>query len=449
MACKIALIGAGSAMFSLSLVRDLCLTPGLAGSTVSFMDVDRERLDAVHALCTRFAAEIGIALNLEMTTDRREALQGAGFVVNTALVTGHEHMRDGWAIARRHGYRFGGSLHVMHDEAFWINFHQLRLFDELTRDILDVCPDAWCLLVANPVYAGTTYLGRHYPQLKIVGLCHGFSGVYHLADELGLRREGLRFEIPGVNHFVWLTRLEQDGVDRLPLIDRWLAEQAPAFWETCLPSNDLGPKPFDLYRRFGRFPIGDTANPGGGAWPWWYHTDPEIEHRWQEDPDWWWSEIYFKSADRTVADIRRLSGDPSARVTDFIAPQKSGEVMIDLIESVVRDIPRRIVGNVLNSGDFVPGIPRDIAVEVPTQVDGRGVQGTVTTPLPRAILARLWRDRVAPLETELAAYREGSRELLLQLILMDPFTRSLAQAQALLDDILALPYHEEMRRHYR
>jgi alpha-galactosidase len=449
MACKIALIGAGSAMFSLSLVRDLCLTPGLAASTVTFMDIDRERLDAVHTLCTRFAAEVGITLELERTTDRREALRDADFVINTALVTGHAHMRDGWEIARRHGYRFGGSLHVMHDEAFWINFHQFRLFDELTRDMLDICPDAWCLLVANPVYAGTTYLGRHYTPLKIVGLCHGFSGVYHLADELGIGREGLQFEIPGVNHFVWLTRLEQDGIDRLPLIDRWLAQKAPSYWQSCPPSNDLGPKPFDLYRRFGRFPIGDTANPGGGAWPWWYHTDAETERRWHEDPDWWWSQIYFASADRTVAEIRRLTEDPAARVTDVIAPQKSGEVMIDLIEAIVRDIPRRIVGNLLNTGDFVPGVPRDIAVEVPMQVDGRGVHGTVTTALPRAILARLWRDRVAPLETELAAYREGSRELLLQLILMDPFTRSLAQAQALLDDILALPYHEAMRRHYR
>jgi alpha-galactosidase len=32
---------------------------------------------------------------------------------------------------------------------------------------------------------------------------------------------------------------------------------------------------------------------------------------------------------------------------------------------------------------------------------------------------------------------------------MDPWTRSEEQARALLEDILALPYHEEMRQHYR
>jgi alpha-galactosidase len=50
---------------------------------------------------------------------------------------------------------------------------------------------------------------------------------------------------------------------------------------------------------------------------------------------------------------------------------------------------------------------------------------------------------------ELEAYERGSRELLLQLVLMDPWTRSEQQARDLLEDILALPYHKEMREHYR
>ena len=32
---------------------------------------------------------------------------------------------------------------------------------------------------------------------------------------------------------------------------------------------------------------------------------------------------------------------------------------------------------------------------------------------------------------------------------MDPWTRSEQQARDLLEDILALPYHKEMREHYR
>lgn len=32
---KISIIGAGSAVFSISLIKDLCLTPNLSGSTVT------------------------------------------------------------------------------------------------------------------------------------------------------------------------------------------------------------------------------------------------------------------------------------------------------------------------------------------------------------------------------------------------------------------------------
>ena len=49
---------------------------------------------------------------------------------------------------------------------------------------------------------------------------------------------------------------------------------------------------------------------------------------------------------------------------------------------------------------------------------------------------------------ELKALATGSKELLLQLIMMDPWTRSEDQARALMEEILALPYHEEMRKHY-
>lgn len=185
-------------------------------------------------------------------------------MINTALAAGHQRLRDGRAIGKKHGYRLGGSLHVMHDEAFWINFYQFRLFDSVIQDVLEICPQAWYLKVDNPVLAGITYLGRKYPEAKIVGLCHGFSAVYHIADVLGLSREHLTYQI-GVNHFVWLTDLYHKGENVLPLLDRWIETEAPEYWKTCEPSDFMGPKAVDLYKRFGAFPIGDTATTGGGG----------------------------------------------------------------------------------------------------------------------------------------------------------------------------------------
>ena len=53
------------------------------------------------------------------------------------------------------------------------------------------------------------------------------------------------------------------------------------------------------------------------------------------------------------------------------------------------------------------------------------------------------------MEMELAAYEAGSRSLLVDLVMMDPFTHSRAQAEGLVEEILALPYHAEMKEWYR
>ena len=94
-------------------------------------------------------------------------------------------------------------------------------------------------------------------------------------------------------------------------------------------------------------------------------------------------------------------------MSEAFPPEHSGEVMVPLIESIACDIPRVLIGNILNSGDFVPGIPRDFAVEIPTLVSKRGIEGIQTSGLPDAVLAQIWRDRVGPVTIELAAYEAG------------------------------------------
>jgi alpha-galactosidase len=123
--------------------------------------------------------------------------------------------------------------------------------------------------------------------------------------------------------------------------------------------------------------------------------------------------------------------------------------MVPIIESIACDIPRTIVVNIPNDGDYVPGIPSDFAVEIQALVSKRGIQGIRSSGLPTPVIAQILRDRVAPVTLELEAYEQGSRDLLLQLLLTDPWTRSEEQANALLDGILALPFNAEMREHYR
>lgn len=448
MGIKISLIGAGSAVFSLNLIKDLCLAAGLKGSTVSLMDIDGERLDAAYALCSRYSEEIGSSLRLEKTLDRRESLRGADFVINTALDGGHSRLREGWAVAKRHGYRFGGSLHVMHDEAFWVNFHQLRLMESILQDTLELCPEAWYVLVANPVMAGVTYLKRKYPQAKLVGMCHGYGGVYSIARALGLNPEHISFETPGVNHFVWLTKLFYEGKDAFPLLDQWIASKDDDYWKTSQISGHEGSKQVDVYRKFGAFPIGDTCTAGGGAWGWWYHTDAAVEARWREDPGGWY-EQYFEWGLQGVKKIRETAADLAVKVSEVFPPDPSSEPMVPLIEALACGTERVVIVNIPNDGEYVPGVPKDFEVEVPALVSKKGIQGIRTSGLPKPILAWLLRDRVAPVEMELEAFIRRDKKLLLSLILMDPWTRSEKQAQAMMEEVLSLPCNREMMQYYK
>jgi len=451
MSVKISLIGAGSACFSLDLIKDLCRTPNLAGSRVSFMDVNEDRLTTCQRLCRRYAEEMGAKLTLEATLDRRESLKGADFVVNTALPGAHHRLMEGMDIARRHGYRFNGSFHVMYDEAFWINFEQLRFFAGLTEDMLELCPDAWHLMVANPVFAGTTHIQRKYPASRMFGICHGYLGIFGAARILGLDRKDITFEIPGINHFVFCTNFFHKGQSAWPIVDRWIENQSAKFWaESKYPGgSSLSPKAVDIYKTFGVLPVGDSSHWTGASWPYWYHSDDDVEKRFGEDDAWTHWKNFTDRSESTARGMKAISLDETRKVSEAY-PGHSSETMIEIIESIACDIPRVFQGNnLLNRGGFVPGIPHDVAVEIPTLVSRHGVQGIRTNGLPRAIIAHILRDRIGPMEMELAAYNEGSRDLLLQLILMDRNTTSRKQAESLLADILAQPYHKDMREHYK
>ncbi|RAM63355.1 alpha-glucosidase, partial [Mesotoga sp. SC_3PWM13N19] len=106
-AVNICIIGAGSAVFSLRLVSDICKTKGLHKSKVTLMDIDEGRLEAVHVLASKLAEEMKTDLKFSKTTELEEAVAGSDFVINTALVGGHGFLDRIRAIGEKHGYYRG------------------------------------------------------------------------------------------------------------------------------------------------------------------------------------------------------------------------------------------------------------------------------------------------------------------------------------------------------
>src|SRR6185437_6411902 len=117
------------------------------------MDIDEGRNDMVYRLASRYAQELGRDIRFEKTLDREAALKGADFVVSTALAGGHQREEGDRARQIELGYYRG--IHYSENM-----FHQFDLMLSIARDVERICPDAYLLQSANPVYDGCTLMTR-------------------------------------------------------------------------------------------------------------------------------------------------------------------------------------------------------------------------------------------------------------------------------------------------
>jgi alpha-galactosidase len=444
-AIKISVIGAGSAQFSLGLVKDLCLTGSLAGSHVCFMDINQERLEMVHTLAARYADELGARLSFESTPDRRVALRDADFVINTAYVTGHHHARAMRELTARHGYYYGGVK--------WGDFYQLRLMLEVARDMEEICPNAWLIQSGNPVFDGCTLMTRE-TDIKVCGLCHGHYGVYGIAETIGLEHpERITWQAPGLNHNIWLTHFIYEGKDAYPLIDEWIETRGEEYWRTHVATHthdvQMSRGAVHQYHMYGLFPIGDTVRSGG----WWYHTDQETKKYWFGEP---WGgpdtelarPIFVENLEKRIAEMTKLASDPQASLVEAFGAEKTMEQQVPIIDGLVNDHEGQFQVNVPNRG-ALEGIPDNVVVEVPAIVNQKGIQPLHVGALPPKIMLEHILPDWLDMERTLLAFKTGDRSMLLWSVLDSHQTRSYDQAVAVLDDLLAMDGHEEMADYFR
>jgi alpha-galactosidase len=442
---KIAIIGAGSAQFSAGIVRDLCVHPGLHGSHVAFMDIDQRRLDMIARLAERLSQELGAGLRFSQTTDRTAALQGADFVINTAQVGGHAWTEAQRTLAERHGYYRGAGLH---------GFAQAAFFLEVARDIERICPHAWLIQSANPVFEGCTLMARE-TGVKVVGLCHGHYGYRDIARVLGLELEHVTAQMPGFNHWIWLTDFRYKGQDAYPLIDRWIEAEAEAYWAASLNADDhafwdnqMSPAAIHQYWLFGRMPVGDTPRAGG----WWYHVDLATKKRWYGHLGGFDSEIgwgqYLDHMGENVRRVEQVALDESRPVSATFKPVQSDEQIVPIIDALVNDVEGLYQVNIPNRGPILGGFPEDLVVECQGVVNGAGVRGVTVPPLPRKLMVGAMIPRWERAELFVEALRSGDRDLMLLYLLRDQRARSLEQAEALLGEWLADPRNAHLARFF-
>ncbi len=432
-AIKVSVIGAGSAQFSLGIVKDLCLTEGLTGSHVTFMDVSEERLDMIYKLATRYAQQLGASLTFDATTERAASLQDADFVLNAAYVLGHRieaKMRE--LAADKYGYYHTGGQ--------FGSYHQLRLMLDVARDIEKICPDAWLIQSGNPVFDGCTLMTRE-TSIKVCGLCHGHYGVYEIARTLGLENpERIVWQAPGLNHNIWLTHFIYEGKHAYPLIDEWIETKGEEYWRTHVATRthdaQMSRGAVHQYHMYGLFPIGDTVRRGG----WWYHTDIATKKYWFGEPwggpDTHLARPYFvKTLEERIAAMTRWANDPTTDLVQAVGTEKTREQIVPIMDGLINNNEGYFQVNVPNHGALT-GLPDDLVVEVPAIVNQKGIQPVRVGSLPPKIMLEQILPDWLETERELLAFKTGDRSMLLYGVLNHHQTKSYDQAVAVLDDLM-------------
>jgi alpha-galactosidase len=417
---RIVFIGAGSVEFTRNLLGDILTFPELADAEIVLHDISDERLATADAMARWTNQAVGAHATFEAHHDRRRALAGADFVINTIEVGGIAATRLDFDIARKYGLR----QTIADTSGVGAIFRALRTIPVLlgiAYDMFELCPGAWMLNYTNPMAMNCWGWYDGSPHQRIVGLCHSIQNTSRqIAEYVGVPPGEITFHGAGVNHMSWVLRVEHRGQSLYPALDRAIAADPDGLGRHVR---------VQVYQRFGYFPT-ESSEHFAEYVPWFMRDDDEIARlRIPVDE-------YIRRSEENIGlfeeEKRKLAAGEPFEI------ERSQEYASLIIHSLVTGTERTIYGNVRNSG-LITNLPADACVEVPCLVDRAGIQPTYVGALP-AQCAALDRSFLNVVELAVKAALEQSRDHVLHAMMLDPncaATLSLAQMEQLRDELLA------------
>lgn len=465
---KVTFIGAGSTVFSRNLLRDLFTFPELHDSTIHLMDIDAERLRDSEIVAQRVANEANANPTILATTDRREALAGADYVINMIQVGGYEPSTViDFEIPKKYGLRqtIGDTLGI---GGIMRGLRTAPVVVDIAKDMEEVAPNALLLNYSNPMAILCMAVNRA-SNIRNVGLCHSVFGTAHeLAIVLDIPGDEIDYLCAGINHMAFYLKFEHKGEDLYPRLKAIAeADEMPSFERTR----------FEILKQFGYF-VTESSEHFAEYTPWFikegredlidYYNVPLDEYPARcidQIADWTEMRAALVSDDPTAIDaynasregkiwgglerrlamMRKTKPEQAATLEAKIRSEKayddgdghSGEYGTLIIQSMETGQPRVVYGNVGNNG-IITSLPDSAAVEVPCLIDKNGVQPTQIGSLPPQ-LAAMMQTNINVQQLTVEAALTGKREHIYHAAMLDPHTAAeldLRQIRNLVDDLL-------------
>lgn len=411
MAFKVAFIGAGSIGFTRGLLRDLLAVPEFHNIQVAFTDINPHNLEMVTELCQRDIQENGLSIQIQATTDRREALEGAKYVLCTIRVGGLEAFATDVDIPLKYGVDqcVGDTLC-----AGGIMYGQRGISEMLRicQDIREVAaPDVTLLNYANPM-AMLTWACNKYGGVRTIGLCHGVQHGHHqIADVYGLDKKDVDIICAGINHQTWYIQASHEGKDLTAgLLDAFENHAEYARTEKVR---------IDMLRRFGYYSTESNGHLSEYV-PWYRKRASEIQD-WIDMGSWINGETggYLRVCTEGrrwfETDFPNWMKDPAFV---YASEKRSEEHGSYIIEGLETGRVYRGHFNLVNKG-VISNLPDDAIIEAPGYVDRNGISMPVVGDLPLGPAA-VCNVSISVQRLAVEAAVHGNDQLLRQAFMMDP-----------------------------
>ena len=421
---KVTFIGAGSTVFAKNLMGDILSFPELSDSTFALMDIDPERLKTSEVVAHKIAKSLNANPTIETTTDRREALKGADYVICMIQVAGYKPgtVVD-FEVPKKYGLRqtiadtlgIGGIMRGL---------RTIPVLVDITRDMEEVCPDALFLNYVNPMCMNQWALSRA-TDIKTVGLCHSVFGTAHeLARDIGMDYDDINYVVGGINHMAFYLKFENKhtGENLYPLIQKVIDEDR-------VPDGNR--VRYDMFKRLGYF-VTESSEHFSEYVPWYIKRDrPDLIEEFNIPLD-----EYITRCERQIEGWTALR-DYLENPENEVEVNRTKEYGSFIIHSMETDTPRTIYGNVPNH-NIITNLPYGCSVEVPCLVDANGVQPTTIGEIPPHLSA-LMQTNINVQSLTVEAALTGKREHIYHAAMLDPHTAaelSLDQIWSLVDDLI-------------
>ncbi|MBA8737425.1 6-phospho-beta-glucosidase [Chromobacterium violaceum] len=420
---KIVVIGGGSIYTPELIEQLLSVEHNLPISELWLVDIDRgaKKLNIIAELARRMIVRSGKNIVLNITLDRRMALQEADFILT--------QFRAGCLEARirdEHiAYRYGMTSQDNNGICKLTNaLRAIPVILDICRDIEELCPDAWLLNYTSPCGMVTEAV-MQYSCVKAIGLCN-VPVLMHkgMAEMLLVSPDQLRVQIAGLNHLIWARHAWLDGQDRLSD----LVEQVLSGDNLMMPPNVPSLTwPKSILRPMNMIPCASLQ--------YYYMTDDIMKQEKEEAMNKGTRGEMAKAMEQHLLD---LYCDPKLDHKPIELENSEGrfyaESACTLMSAIYHDSGELMHVNTYNNGT-INGLPDDCVVEVTSMITRAGPLPLNNDPLPEDALNLLRQVKTFE-RLAIAAAIRGDLSLARRALMCNPLVTTGKIVEFAIDDIL-------------